>query len=124
MLLTMRNRLSANALLLVIAFVAGAVYAAVDDMENNADLQPTLEEHAREFILKRWPEAKDIQVFALEEADEDFDADDFEHKSSRKRRKRPSSRRISTPGRGRSAKMPTTGRSASSSASASSIAKC
>jgi hypothetical protein len=72
----MRNRFARLALLMILAGLVcmGASRAAVDDMEHNADLQPTIEELARETILKRWPEAADIQVF---EAEDEEDVEEF-----------------------------------------------
>jgi hypothetical protein len=79
----MRNRIAAAFLLLLLS-ASATCHAAVDDIENNADLQPTVEERARDFVLKRWPGATEIQVFDMTEEREVFDADDFERNDAAK----------------------------------------
>lgn len=52
-----------------------------DDNVNNADLQPTVEEVARRAVLKRWPDALDLDVANLDEEDETNQDDDKANKA-------------------------------------------
>ena len=47
------------------------VRADQDDNDNNADLQPSLEQIARNAVLKRWPDATDLEVADLTDEDDD-----------------------------------------------------
>jgi hypothetical protein len=53
---------------LALALTCAASWADQDD--DDADLKPTLEETARAVILKRWPDAKEIEVADLTEDDD------------------------------------------------------
>lgn len=61
-----------RAVLLSAALLCAAAWADQDD--DNADLKPTPEENARAAIVKRWPDAKEIDVVDL--TDEGDDADE------------------------------------------------
>jgi len=59
--------------LLAIAFLCVSAWADQDD--DDADLKPTPEENARAAILKRWPDAKEIDVTDLADEDDEDDGD-------------------------------------------------
>jgi hypothetical protein len=65
-----------GSLLLTLPAFYVPVRADQDDMENNADLQETPEEKAKAAVLRRWPDATEID--ALDMAAEQDDADDAE----------------------------------------------
>ena len=66
-------------LLVTFAAASFALRADQDDIENNADLQPTPEETARAAVLKRWPDATEIDAVDMA-ADEGENADDGDKK--------------------------------------------
>jgi hypothetical protein len=70
------RRFFALSLLLSLAVASHAARADQDDIDNNADLLPTPEERARAVVLKRWPDATEIDAADL--AGDEPDAD--EHK--------------------------------------------
>ncbi len=74
----MRTKFSATMILLVLA-LSFAARADQDDIDNNADLQPTPEEKAKLAVLRRWPDAKEID--AVDMSDEDDDATPAEPKA-------------------------------------------
>ena len=59
--------------MLAFALLCTAAWADQDD--DDADLKPSTEEMARAIILKRWPDAKEIEVADLTEDEDDDDAD-------------------------------------------------
>jgi hypothetical protein len=50
--------------------------AAEDDLDDNDDLKPTPEELARQAVLKRWPDATDIDVVDVAAEQDDADAEE------------------------------------------------
>src|SRR5689334_3937818 len=62
-----------SSLLLALPAFYVPIHADQDDMENNADLQDTPEEKAKAAVLRRWPDATELD--ALDMAAEQDDAD-------------------------------------------------
>jgi hypothetical protein len=62
-----------NRPILALAIALLCVSAWADQDDDDADLKPTLEERARAAVLKRWPDAKEIEVVDLTEDDDDAD---------------------------------------------------
>ena len=77
----MNRKLSASLIVFVLA-CSFAARADQDDIDNNADLQPTPEEKARLAVLRRWPDATDID--AVDMADDDDDAKPADPKAKKK----------------------------------------
>jgi len=67
----MRNRFIATIFLGSVLLTASA-WADQDDMENNADLQQTPEEMAKAAVLRRWPDATEVDAMDMA-AEEDGD---------------------------------------------------
>ena len=77
----MRNKFFAPLLVVVLALSCTA-RADQDDIDNNADLQPTPEEKARTAVLRRWPDATDVDAYDM--AGEDDDGPDMDDNANQK----------------------------------------
>jgi hypothetical protein len=71
----MQKRYFAPLLVFVLA-LSFAARADQDDIDNNADLQPTPEEKARTAVLRRWPDATDVDAYDMAGDDDAADMDD------------------------------------------------